>query len=257
MTPRELSDVPGWLSPVDQQAIAWILDFQNANCPAGDLVELGAYKGRSAIHIANFQKAGETFFVCDLFDDAATSSEINPAVGKFYKAANLTQREFERNFLAFHPALPKIVRGPSSSIVDHVAPGSVRFMHIDASHMYEHVRRDALSARTLLSEDGVVVFDDYREEHTPGTAAAVWEAVLMLDLRPVFVTPGKLYATWGNPNPLRKHIRRLTARPGSGLKASRNLVVGDNRFFRLHETKSKGQRSFWQRLRQAVRAFRD
>lgn len=68
-----------------------------------------------------------------------------------------------------------------------------------------------MSARRLLRPSGVVVFDDYRTEHTIGTAAAVWEAVIRDDLRPICVSSMKFYGTWGDPAPLQGEILRRIA----------------------------------------------
>ena len=43
------------------------------------------------------------------------------------------------------------------------------------------------------------MLDDYRSVHTPGVACAVWEAVVLGDLRPICLTESKFYATWGSP----------------------------------------------------------
>src|SRR5690606_24123152 len=109
--------------------------------------------------------------------------------------------------------------------------------HIDASHMYEHVRQDIESARRLLRANGVVAFDDYRAEHTPGTAAAVWEAVLNDGLRPIFHTSGKLYATWGDPTPLRDEVVRCAAASAS-LVAEQAQLIRDMPIIRLHKPKT-------------------
>jgi hypothetical protein len=232
----KFEDVPGWISVTDQFAFRWVLEHQNQSEPPGNVVELGAFKGKSAIHIGRFLKPTETFTVCDLFEEAATSSEINPHIGQYYKS--LTQAEFETNYLAFHSELPHVVRGPSSAIVDHVAEGSCRFIHIDASHMYEHVRVDTASARKLLREDGIVAFDDYRTEHTPGTAAAVWEAVLNDGLKPVFHTIGKFYGTWGDPAPLQAHIVAAAA-ASEKYTTSRPILIRDMPIIRMYWVKDK------------------
>ena len=84
--------------------------------------------------------------------------------------------------------------------------GTVRFAHIDASHLYEHVHGDILAVRELLTGHGVVVMDDYRAEHCPGVAAATWQAVANEGLRPICITGTKFYGTWGDPEPLRKAL---------------------------------------------------
>lgn len=191
--PRSLDDVPGWLTQTDKLLFRRLLTNQEP----GDLLELGAYLGKTAIHMGSYLRPGETFTVCDLFDLARDEGSIRPGARRAY--ATLTQATFERNYLAFHDMLPVIVRAKTDAILDHVAKGSCRFIHIDASHAYEDVRTDLLSARQLLTPEGIVVFDDYRTAHTPGTAAAVWQAVVTEGLRVICLSDHRFYATWGDP----------------------------------------------------------
>lgn len=122
----------------------------------------------------------------------------------------LTRTAFERNYLAFHSELPVIVQAPTSVLGDgRIATGSCRFVHIDASHLYEHVAVDIRTAKAALGPDGIVVLDDFRSPHTPGVAAATWEAVFQQDLRPICVTPEKLYGTWGDPEPTQQALVEL------------------------------------------------
>jgi methyltransferase family protein len=194
-TVKSIADIPGWFPEIDQYVFEHFLS-PGAVVPAGDLVELGVYLGKSAAFIGGFRRDGEVFTVCDLFgrppDDGSNIREN----AKSY--ADLDRRSFERNYLALFDELPVIVEDLSSAIVDHVAAGSVRFLHVDASHMYEQVVVDIDSARTLLLPDGVVAFDDFRSAHTPGVSAAVWEAVFTKGLQPICLTQQKLYATFGD-----------------------------------------------------------
>ena len=70
-----------------------------------------------------------------------------------------------------------------------------RFIHIDGSHLYQIVKQDLHTASGLLEKGGIVAIDDYRTAHTPGVAAAAWEAVLAGRLIPLCLTPQKMYAT--------------------------------------------------------------
>ena len=200
------NDIPGWFNPIDQAGFAWTLDFQSDTGISGDLLELGTFLGKSAILMGQKLKPGERLTVCDLFEEVMTWEGTNPVEKAFFGNKTPTRQAFETNYLAFHDQLPQIVQGPTGEICGHVAAGSCRFVHIDASHVYDNVREDTASARQVLQENGVVVFDDYRKPQCPGTAAAVWEAILNDGLQPVFATDAKLYATWGDPEPLRRAI---------------------------------------------------
>jgi predicted O-methyltransferase YrrM len=201
---QDLDTIKGWFNPSDRRMFAWMLERQARLGEIGDVVELGCYLGKSAVLIGDYLRPGETFTVLDLFESDAPDDENSGEMQRSY--STLTQAAFERNYLQFHPELPVVVKAPSSAIVEHVAPASCRFVHIDASHLYEHVASDVDSACKLLRADGIVVFDDFRAEHTPGVACAVWEAVLNKGLQPICVTESKLYGTWGDAGGVRADL---------------------------------------------------
>jgi len=225
-------DIPGWFYPIDQAGFAWVLDFQNDMTPPGDLLELGTFMGKSAILMGQKLKPGERLTVCDLFEDVVTWDGVDQTEKAFFGSRTPTRQQFEANYRAFHPCLPEIVQAPTGTICRHVAPKSCRFVHIDASHLYANVREDTISARQLLQHNGVVVFDDYRKPECPGTAAAVWEAILNDALHPIFATDAKLYATWGDPEPLRAAII-ARARASDWCRTGNPVAIRDMQIIRL------------------------
>ncbi|MEO3870003.1 class I SAM-dependent methyltransferase [Nonomuraea sp. B12E4] len=195
-----LERIPGWFWPADQRLFEWFLSADTS----GDLLELGTYLGKSAVLIGGYARPGETFTVCDLFESEAPDADNDVETTKSY--STLTRRKFEQNYLSVHDTLPEIVHGPTSIILDHVKADSCRFVHVDASHLSAHVRGDVQAARTVLRDGGIVAFDDYRSEHTPGVALAVWEAVAGLGLEPIVISSQKLYAMWGDPVPVQRRL---------------------------------------------------
>ncbi|MGI5451984.1 class I SAM-dependent methyltransferase [Streptomyces sp. CA-249302] len=205
--PGELKDVPGWFPPLDQILFTWFLERQETGGRRGDLLELGAYLGKSAILLGQHRQDGEDFTVCDLFGGEAPDGANRAETAKSY--SSLTRQAFERNYLSFHDALPRVIQAPTSVIPREVAPDSCRFVHIDASHLYEHVRDDIAAAHDLLLPDGIVVLDDFRSEHTPGVSVATWEAVLNRGLHPICLSTQKLYGTWGDPGPVQEELLEM------------------------------------------------
>jgi len=185
--------------------------------------------GKSAVLIGRHLRPGERFVVCDLFEsppqDPHNAKESAATFG------SLTREAFERNYLALHPELPEIVQDVSASITKHVDRGSARFVHVDASHLYDRVREDIQSAREMLRPDGIVAFDDYRKETTPGVAAAVWQAVSQDGLVPFAHTPNKLYATFGDAQPYLATIEEWAAR--SARFSAVEEYVGSARMLRV------------------------
>lgn len=205
-----INDIPGWFSWTDQQLFRYFLG-QATQEARGDLVELGTYLGKSAALIGEYVRPGERFVVCDLFNDVSdTANELENS--RSY--SRLTRQAFEENYQALRGNLPQIIQGPSSLITEYVTPRSARFVHVDASHLYEHVATDIDSAITMLAEQGIVVFDDYRSRHTPGVAAAVWGAVAEGRLRPVCLSGAKFYAVVSDSELVTSNLKDWLSRFG-------------------------------------------
>jgi predicted O-methyltransferase YrrM len=207
---RTFADIPGWFTWTDQQLFRHFLGSATPERP-GVLVELGVYMGKSAALIGEYLRPGERFVVCDLFNEGSDPENDNENRRSY---PHLTRQRFEDNYRAVHGVLPEIVQGLSSTITEHVEPGTARFVHVDASHLYEHVVADIESAATMLGPGGIVVFDDYRSPHTPGVAAAVWAAVATGTIQPVCVTPSKLYATVSDVHTARQGVQDWLLRFG-------------------------------------------
>jgi hypothetical protein len=180
-----LDTIPGWMTALDEALFRFFLSTQVSDGELGDVAELGVYMGKSAVVIGDYVRDDELFTVVDLFEAASVDAANQDENERSYPG--FTQRIFEGHYLRFHPTLPKIVRGLSNTIVEHAPHGTHRFVHIDASHLYEHVVGDIAAARMLLGASGIVVFDDIRESHTPGVAAAAWAAVSTGQLKPIAI----------------------------------------------------------------------
>ena len=143
------------------------------------------------------RRPGERFVVCDLFSRPAVSIENQAEKDDWY--SDLTQEAFERTYRRFHENLPEVLACPSNRLTrsGRLSP-SFRLIHIDGSHVYRLVRGDIRAACRLVKPGGVIAIDDYRSVHTPGVAAAAWEAVMEGRLTPIGITPQKMYATVGD-----------------------------------------------------------
>jgi len=191
-----LDTVPGWFSPLDFRIIVELDRLQRVHGVSGDLFEIGAYYGKSAIllgHLAHLPE--ERLTVCDVFEHVeAIDEESFPVFNHWY--AGITQQGFEEQYRRFHVELPDLIVGASATIDADRLAGTCRVVHVDGGHRYDVVRHDAATARTLLRPGGIVAFDDISTSHNPGSALAVWELVLGGRFRPLLLTDAKLYGTW-------------------------------------------------------------
>jgi predicted O-methyltransferase YrrM len=210
--------IKGWFNEIDRRCFDAILQSQR-DSPPGVLIELGAFQGKSAVIIGDYVREDERFVVVDLFGDKEKLSQSREDRANRRENRRsyprLTRRLFEENYLSVHDTLPEVVQGLSSEVVDHVEPGTARFIHIDASHQYAAVKTDCQAAKRLLRAGGVVVLDDYRNHKSPGVGAAVWEAVATDGLIPIATTRKKMYACYDDPKPHQATLRALIAKdPG-------------------------------------------
>ena len=203
ITAKQLKKVDGWFSSIDQKVFTFLLGEAKGIIGGGDAAEIGAYLGKSAILIGNNMDDGETFTVIDLFGAPAVDGD-NQEENKIF-APKISVEKFRENYLRFHPELPVVIQALSSEITRHASHGTHKFVHVDASHQYEHAKEDIASAKVLLKPQGVVAVDDYLHPKYPGVGAAVWEAVND-GLNPILLTPFKVYGTWGDPTPWRELI---------------------------------------------------
>jgi len=190
-----LSTVPGWFHPADVRVFLELDRLQAESEFAGDLLEIGVYKGKSAILLGYFVRPGERLIVCDLFGTEPGTDREQRENDEWY--AGLEQAHFEQNYRRFHPSLPTVLVCSSAALGSQGLGRTFRFIHVDGSHQYEVVKQDIATVKDLLRDGGIVSFDDYRTMHAPGVAAAVWQELGAGVLRPLCITPTKLYAIHG------------------------------------------------------------
>src|SRR5262249_27939094 len=174
----------------------------------GDILEIGAYQGRTAILLGNLCRENGKLAVCDVFEHRTGDPDVDAERDEFY--ADLTRESFERNFLSCLPHLPEIYQCDSQQLGPQIKGRSFRLVHVDGSHTHAVVRSALRLAKEVTATGGVVAIDDYRREHTPGVAAATWEQVASGGLVPICLTAGKLYGCWHGADRYLDGLRELT-----------------------------------------------
>ena len=188
--------VPGWFFDADVRLFLAVNELQSRRGIRGNVLEIGAFYGKSAILLGYCLQAGERLVVCDIFEHTGTLTSEGQAEHDNYYTASLRQQEFERHYRRFHQSLPDLIVGPSAQLDRAALAGQFRLIHVDGGHEYEIVREDILTARALLGPGGIVIFDDWSQPHCPGVAFALWESYRETGMIPLGFSSNKLYATW-------------------------------------------------------------
>lgn len=179
----------------DGEIINSLLNLQFREHEKGDVLEIGCYKGKSAVLLANWiqESAGERLYLCDVFTKSSLDKENASEVRKSYEDYSLGElqeslqsttklrdiRYIDSNSLN----LPRILRR-----------NNFRFIHIDGSHLYKVVIEDlTFAVEHLLNNKSIICLDDYRAQHALGVSKALWKSIDDLNVKVVLVGPGKIF----------------------------------------------------------------
>ena len=186
-----IDNTPGWFQLIDQILFAHILEFYEGIESVGDVLEIGVYKGKSAILLSCYLPEYSDLYLCDVFDKQTTQKNQEEIMNDYdhYTKADLLKT------IKKYSTRPPIVIDKSSLELPKLLDGKqFTFIHVDGSHIYEIVSQDvAFVTGGSLIANGIVVFDDYRSVHTIGVSAAVWESIIHKKLKPIFRTENKMY----------------------------------------------------------------
>lgn len=187
---EQMDKVDGWFFEADVEIFSHLLACQTAANIKGDMLEIGAYQGKSAILMGYGLRDDEELVICDLFSDVMDHADISLKPRQQY--SGLDQQQFLANWDRFHSRRPTLEVCESSEL--DLGERKLRFIHVDGCHSYQCVANDISLAVTHIAERGVIAIDDYRGVETPGVAAAVWQAVGNGFLFPFAATYMKIYA---------------------------------------------------------------
>jgi len=188
---KSLIRINGWLKYEDFILMKYFLEKEGQIENSGNLLEIGVYQGKSSLLIGKYRSTTELFEVCDIFD-GMTDSENLLEISQSY--INLSRDIFEKNLVEHLGYLPVIHECKSKDLPDRLMSKSFRFIHLDGSHLYDHVQFDLSLATKLLKDNlSTIVMDDFRAAHTPGVAAVFWESIISKKLVPIVLTESKAY----------------------------------------------------------------
>jgi hypothetical protein len=173
---RRCDKIDGMTSAFSMQVIDPILWFQaeSLRTAIGHIVELGVFKGRSAMLLSGHLRPDEKLILVD--PESYVSDEL-PSMGASTKFLKLTSETFRGS---------PLYRELSSS---------VRFLHIDSSHQYRTTLAEMRMADDLLSSDGIVCLDDFTNLHYSQILPAIFKYLFTTrtNLRVFLVTNEKCY----------------------------------------------------------------
>jgi hypothetical protein len=164
--------VEGWLARELLDPLKCISRAQDDAKLAGNVAEIGVYRGKLLIALAHLAGPGERCVAIDIFDDQAKNID-----GSGAGSMALLCENFQRHA----PDGAELVTIKADSLAmtldqrvalarDH---GPFRLFSIDGGHTVQHALNDLLTAQDMLADGGVVLLDDIFHRHWPGVTEAV------------------------------------------------------------------------------------
>jgi predicted O-methyltransferase YrrM len=145
---RTVSNVEGWLGPREGRLLYRLATEAD---PAGSIVEIGSWHGRSTIWLAAGAKAGRGAHVVAIDPHAGTHLREEGETTDHVLRANLERAGVEDQ--------ATIVVATSKKAAAEWS-GPISLLWIDGDHEYESVRRDYLMWEPHLRPDAVVALHD-------------------------------------------------------------------------------------------------
>ena len=190
-----LETIEGWLSPTTALAMIETLWMQERAGIAGDIAEIGVFRGKSFLALAAGARAGERLIAIDLFDAGDPAAErpeqdVTPD-GTGNRAA------FLANLARFFPAArPEVIEGSSVALCGREATAGLaelRLISVDGGHTRALTLNDLRIADAALGERGVCWLDDVLNPHWTGVVSGLFAFLdTMPGLVPVALFPNKL-----------------------------------------------------------------
>lgn len=185
---KEIHTIAGYLATIDATAISELGRFQSVNGIKGDLCEIGVHHGRLFFILAMLRQAGEKALPVDLFlDNSGNDNDVHRGRDKAF--FNNCER------LDVHPDDVLIGNTLELKLEDFQSRiGKARIVSVDAGHLYNEVANDLELAAGILSDDGVIIADDYFNILWPDVTTATNDFLKNRpEFAPFLITPGKFY----------------------------------------------------------------
>lgn len=165
--------IEGMLSVFSMAVMDSVLQFQRTQSIKGHVLEIGVFHGKSAAILAGRMSATERLILVDIAP--YLERERMPRKLEFYCCPSA---EFPR-------------RCPDYDALR----GSIRVAHIDASHAFKPTIQELAICDELISDDGIIVLDDFTNLNYSQNIAAIYKYLFTTDtdLMPVIVTDEKGY----------------------------------------------------------------
>ena len=155
-------------------------------------LEIGIFHGVTARNLCElmYKNHGKEFkyIGIDLFDQKSTyEDEVEPEFTfnnplknfyfKYIKRQNPYSEIAVNDLLMKFKENIKIIKGDTNKILKELNLQNIEYIFIDGGHNYNTVKNDLFYSKKFISENGIILCDDYDLSYAPGVKQAIDEFV--------------------------------------------------------------------------------
>lgn len=149
----------GWFFPIDMILFGLLEQYQRQANVIGDIAEVGVWKGKSLVYLAQLTERRNNIYAFDWFmDDCLEQTQAN--VKQYAGDAPIQYIKGDTSDYTFSQ-MTEIIKNP------------LRMLHIDAGHEYHEVLHTMHLLAPFVHDQGVIMMDDYQDREFPGVHSAV------------------------------------------------------------------------------------
>jgi len=224
--------IKGYLTVVDALAIAIILVGQRDAKLRGGIAEIGVFFGRSFYLMAMLIDKQEKALAIDLFDIGASEGRDSWQLTSFLDVGRKLNVNIDREMVIVGQS-----QGLNAAVILEKT-GPLRFFSVDDGHTLQDVLSDATLAGNVISDYGIICFDDFCNLEWPEVTFGIYDFLrtnaatfvpFLISQNKLFVCKHKyhnFYTTLiGNSEPLRKIRKKSVDMLGRSTLIVRNTKV--------------------------------
>jgi len=198
--------VDGWLQGLSAKFIAELGKAQVDAGVSGTVGEIGVHMGRLLILLALLRQPDEICFAVDVFGDQHLNVD---------RSGRGDLDIFLRNYRRWTGRDDvRVIQASSLTLVPEDIPGPCRLVSIDGGHDEECTLHDLKLIERCMAPGGVIILDDFFNQHWPGVAAGASRYILGgSSFKPFMISPNKLFLAQDHFQIVyRDHMRRVFGR---------------------------------------------
>lgn len=168
---KEHASVEGWLGTGAITVTLMLDELQREAGATGGICEIGVHHGRLFILLALLRQQGELALAIDVFEDQELNVDYSGSGNRDIFWNNIDRHVGTRKNISTLAADSLTLS--NRKILDATHNQRIRLFSVDGGHTARHLLNDVKLASQVLSDDGVVIVDDFYNAAWPGVNEGV------------------------------------------------------------------------------------